>query len=69
MSLVFGLSLYTATGNSCTFGNESVLVGFLLGGRGGGDSDQKVDLRVIAVKIKICTYLDVRNIPYPQDVS
>ena len=28
MSDVFGLSLYTATGNSCTVGNENVLVGF-----------------------------------------
>ena len=43
--------------------------GIFVGRARGGDSDQKVDLRVIAAKIKICTYLDVRNIPYPQDVS
>jgi len=41
MPVVFGLSLYTATANSCTVGNEHVLVVFLLG-RGGGNSDQKV---------------------------
>jgi hypothetical protein len=32
MSVVFGLSKYTATANSCTVGNENVLLGF---GRGG----------------------------------
>jgi len=32
MSVVFDLSIYTATGNSCTVGNENVLVGFSLGG-------------------------------------
>ena len=32
MSVVFGLSIYTATGNSCTVGNENVLVGFFFGG-------------------------------------
>jgi len=35
----------------------------------GGDSNQKVVLRVIAEKMKICTYLHVRNNPYTQDVS
>jgi len=66
MSVVFRLSLYTATGNSCTVGNENVLVGFFCGGR---DSNQKVVLLVIAERMKICTYLHIRNIPYPQDVS
>jgi len=28
MSVVFGLSIYTATSNSCTVGNENVLLGF-----------------------------------------
>ena len=28
MSVVFGLSIYTATANSCTVGNENVLLGF-----------------------------------------
>ena len=40
MSVVFSLSIYTATGNSCTVGNENVLVGFCLG----GDSNKKVVL-------------------------
>jgi len=45
-----------------------VLLGFFLGG-GGGDSNKKVVLGVIAEKMKICTYLHVRNNPYQQDVS
>ena len=28
MSVVFGLSIYTVTGNICTVGNENVLLGF-----------------------------------------
>jgi len=32
MSVVFGLSIYTATANSCTVGNENVLVGIFFGG-------------------------------------
>ena len=42
MSAVFGLSIYTATGNSCTVGDENVWVGFYLGGE--GDSNRKVVL-------------------------
>ena len=53
MLIVFDLSLYTATANSCTVGNENVLVGFI--GGGVGDSNKKVVLRVIAEKMKICT--------------
>ena len=69
MSVVFGLSIYTATANSCTVGNENVLLGFFLGGGWGGDSNKKLVLRVIAGNMKICTYLHVRNNPYRQDVS
>jgi hypothetical protein len=32
MSIVFGLSIYTATANSCNVGNENILLGFLGGG-------------------------------------
>jgi len=32
MSVVFGLSIYTATANSFTVGNENVLFGFFVGG-------------------------------------
>jgi len=32
MSVVSGLSIYTATANSCTVGNENVLLGFFGGG-------------------------------------
>ena len=35
MSVVFGFSIYTATANSCTVGDENVLVGFW--GWGGGE--------------------------------
>ena len=66
MSVVFGLSIYRATANSCTVGNENVLLGFFCGG---GDSNQKVVLLGIAEKMKICTYLHVRNNLYTQDVS
>jgi len=46
MSVVFGLSIYTATANSCTFGNENVLLEFFWGGGrgGGGNSNKKVGL-------------------------
>jgi hypothetical protein len=37
MSVVLGLAIYTATANSCTVGNENVLMGFFL--EGGGDSN------------------------------
>jgi len=69
MSVVFGLSIYTATANSCTVGNENVLLGFFVSGWSGGDSNAKLVLRVIAEKMKICTYLHVRNNPYMQEVS
>jgi len=36
MPVVFGLSIYTATGNSCTVGNENMLEGFFSGEGGGG---------------------------------
>jgi len=65
ISVVFGLSIHTATANSCTVGNENVLLGFFVW----RDSSQKVVLRVIAEKMKISTYLHVRNSPYTQDVS
>ena len=65
MSVVFALSIYTATANSCTVGNENVFLEFFVW----GNSDQKLVLRVIAEKLKICTYRHVRNNPYPQDVS
>jgi len=65
MSSVFGLSVYTATANSFTVGNENVLLGFFVG----GDSNKKVVLGVIVKKMNICTYLHVRNNPYRQDVS
>jgi len=65
MSVVFGLSIYTATANSRTVGNENVMLGFFVW----GDSNQKAVLRVIAEKMKICTYLHLRYNPYTQDVS
>jgi len=34
MSAVFGLSIYTATANSCNVGNENVLLGFFWEGVG-----------------------------------
>ena len=36
MSVVFGLSIYTATANSGTVGNENVLLGFFWEGGMGG---------------------------------
>jgi len=67
MLVVFGLSIYTATANSCTVGYENVF-GFFLG-EVWWDSNQKVVLQVIAEKMKICAYLHVSNNPYLQDVS
>ena len=66
MSVVFGVFIYTAAANSFNVGNENVLLGFFCRE---GDSNKKIDLRVIAEKMNICSYLHVRNSPYPQDVS
>ena len=68
MPAVFGLSIYTATANSCTVGNENVLLG--IWGVGGcvWNFNENVVLQVIAEKMKIF-YLHVRNNTYPQDVS
>jgi hypothetical protein len=66
--IVFGLSIYTATANGCTVGNENVLLGFFCGG-GGLDFSKIVFVRVIAEKMKICSYLLVGNNSYLQDVS
>ena len=41
VSVAFGLSIYTATANSCTVGNENVLLGFFLG-VGGDDFNKNV---------------------------
>jgi len=67
MSLLLGLSVYAATANSCIVVNENMLLGFFV--LGGGYSNQKVVLRVIAEKIKKCTYVYIRNNPYTQYVS
>ena len=67
MSVVFGLSIYTAAANSWNVGNENVFLGFFL--REGGDSNKKVVLWVIAEKMNVCSYLQVRSSPYPKDVS
>jgi hypothetical protein len=58
MSVVFGLSIYTATSNSSTVGNENVLLGFFVVGY----FIKNVVLRVIAEKVKVCSYLCVGNI-------
>ena len=69
MPVVFGLSIYTATVNSCTVGDENVLLGFFWGLCGRRVYFSKhVVLQVIAEKMKIC-YFHVRNNPYPQYVS
>ena len=70
MSVVFGLSIYMATGNNSTFGNENDLQGLLFGGwRGGENSNKKVHLWVIVEKMEICSYLHVGKINISQDVS
>ena len=56
----------TVTADSCTVGNENVLLGFFWEW---GDSNKKVVFLVIAENMKICTYLHVRYNPYQQDVS
>ena len=68
MSVVFGLSIYTATATVELLGMKMGCWDFFWEGLG-GDSNQKVVLRVIAEKMKICTYLHVRNNPYWQNVS
>jgi hypothetical protein len=50
MSVVFVLSIYTATANSCTVGNGNVLLGFVVR----GNCNKKVVLRIIAEEMKIC---------------
>ena len=41
ISVVFGLSIYTATTNSSTVGNENVVLGFFWGEDGGGENSNK----------------------------
>jgi len=41
MSVVFGLSICTATANSSTVGNENVVLGLFLGVNGGGENCNK----------------------------
>jgi hypothetical protein len=65
---MFGLSIYTATTNFCTVGNEKVLLGLFWRGFEVG-SKKKVLLSIIAGNMKICTYFHVRNNLYEQDVS
>ena len=70
MSVVFVLSICTATANGSTVGNENVVLGLFLEEDGGGvNSNKKVGLRVIAEKMKICSYLLVGKNPYSHDVS
>jgi len=62
MPSVFGLSIHTATGNSCTVGNENVLSGIFGGGGGerrgrGGNFNNNFVLQVFTEKIKICFLL------------
>jgi hypothetical protein len=66
ISVVFGLSICTAKANNSTVGNENVVLGLFLGV--GGNSNKKVGLRVIAEKLKICSYLHAGKNSYLQDV-
>ena len=74
MSAVFGLSIYTATANSCTAGNENVLLGiFFLGVGGGGglrrwNFNKNVVLQVIEEKMKICYFLVIYWREYPKQL-
>jgi len=71
MSIVFGgISIYTATANSCSVGNENVVLGLFWGeDRGGEISNKKLRLRVIAEKMKICSYVHFGQNSYLHDIS
>ena len=70
MSIVFGLSICTATANSCTVGDENVVLGLFWGEDGGGEiSNKKLRLRVIAENMKICSYVHVEKNSYLHDIS
>jgi len=58
MSVIFGLSICTASANYCSFGNGNVLLEFL-----GGDYNNKVGFQVIAEKMKISSYFHVQKCP------
>ena len=63
MSVVFGLSIYMAGAKTSTVKNEMIYCDCFLGiGGGGGDSNEKVGLQVIAEKMKICSCLHVGKI-------
>jgi hypothetical protein len=66
VSVIFGLSIYTASVKNYSVGNGNVLLEFFLWG---GDSNDKVGLQVTAEKMKISSYLHVGKCPYPWDVS
>jgi len=67
VSCVWFIDIYTATANSCTAGNENVLLGifFVLSGGRRWNFYKNVVLEVIAEKVKLC-YLHVKNNPYPK---
>jgi hypothetical protein len=58
ISVVFGLIICTATANT-SYGNKNVVLGFFFRGRVVEYSEKKVGLRVIAEKMKGCSYLRV----------
>jgi hypothetical protein len=64
ISVVFGLSICTATTNTSTVGNENLLLGFFLMGKCVWNSNKQEGLWVIAEKMKICSYLHVWKNPY-----
>jgi len=69
MSVVCGLSICTASEKNCSVGNGNVVLEFLSGRGLGGNSDNKVDLQVIAEKMKMCSYFHVGKCPYLRDAS
>jgi len=69
MSVIFGLSIYTASAKNCSVGNGNVLLAFFFLREGGDSNNNKVGLQVIAEKMKICSYVHVRKYPYPRYVS
>ena len=67
ISVVFGLSICTATTDTSTVGNRIFVIGFF-GVGVGRISNNKIGLRVMAQKVKICSYLHVGKNRYTHDV-
>jgi hypothetical protein len=69
MSVIFSLSICTASAQNCIVGTGNALQDLFLWGRGGWNCNDKVGQQVTAEKMNIISYLHVGKCPYTRDIS